>query len=147
MSEVEVTMSSPNCGNALLPASLMAPRYKVIADYPDNPFAVDHILNLKNVGGFWRFQWADYDGLRYEMESHFIEYPHLFKKLEWWEERKVEEMPEYFKHKTGQVLRVQKWQLEDKGREGVSANNLYWFIEYIKPSTKEEYLLSNGLNK
>jgi len=61
---------------------LMKPRYKVIADYPDNEFSVGEILPDEVVSN---------------EEDEILKYPHLFKKLEWWEERRESEMPEYVK--------------------------------------------------
>jgi len=61
---------------------LLRPRYKVIADYPDNEFEVGEILP---------------DDVVSNEEDEILKYPHLFKKLEWWEERQISEMPEYVK--------------------------------------------------
>jgi len=63
---------------------LLKPRYKVIADYPFSYYDVDSILLFD----FYHTP----NGV-----VHFNEYPHLFKKLEWYEERKVEDMPDYLK--------------------------------------------------
>lgn len=49
---------------------LLQPRYKVIADYPDSPHEIDDILELTTNN--WRICEC---------------YPHIFKKLEWWENR------------------------------------------------------------
>jgi len=73
---------------------LLKPRYKVIADYPKSLYHVGDILNAG-----WRSEdliYCDHDGPRWR------DYPHLFKKLEWWEDRKIEDMPEYLKQ-TGMV--------------------------------------------
>ena len=63
---------------------LLKPRYKVVDDYPFSYYDKDSVL-------LFEFYHAK-DGI-----VNFCEYPHLFRKLEWWEERKVEDMPEYLK--------------------------------------------------
>lgn len=69
---------------------LLRPRYKVIADWPGNRMPVGVILMSTTHDCFiW-------DGLIYH-KSMLEHHPHLFKKLEWWEERKPEDMPEYYK--------------------------------------------------
>ena len=84
---------------------LMKPRYKVIADYPKCPFGdVGRVIELKN----GKYEWAEYDGMYSENESFFQEYPHLFKPLKWWEDRKPEDMPEYVKLKPEYGGRVYK---------------------------------------
>ncbi len=72
---------------------LLKPRYKVIADYPGNEIPIGTIL-FKHNNTYWT------DGKQYEFyepEKTFIEYPHLFRRLEWWEDRDVKDMPEYVK--------------------------------------------------
>jgi hypothetical protein len=70
---------------------LMQPRYKVIADYPGNTiYEVGHII-ISRQG----LVYCDPNGAK------FSDYPHLFKRLKWWEERKIEDLPEYAKVKYG----------------------------------------------
>lgn len=66
---------------------LLKPRYKVVALWPSTDFVLGQIIT--NLGE---------SAIRY-----YDEWPHLFKKLEWWRGRKIEEMPEYLK------LRGQNW--------------------------------------
>jgi hypothetical protein len=68
---------------------ILKPRYKVIADYPSQAFEMGNIIigtsaYLVKGEGFCN-------------SGYMQEYPHLFKKLEWWEERKIEDLPEYVK--------------------------------------------------
>lgn len=60
-------------------SELLKPRYKVISDYPGNIVKVDSICTPS------------------EQESilYYEKYPDIFKKLEWWEDRVLAEMPEY----------------------------------------------------
>lgn len=72
---------------ALTKEQLIAPRYKVIADWPKSIYPVGTIINAG--GRSEDLLYCDFEGPRCR------DYPHLFRKLEWWEERKLEEMPEY----------------------------------------------------
>src|SRR5438477_4551077 len=111
---------------------LMRPRYKVIADYPLSSLSLGSTIVPRDPmsacvvqGGAW-----------------FIDlnkYPHLFKKIEWWEERKPEEMPEYVRVNSGIVCKVITYSQE---------NGRYWlkefkdspvWVEQVTPATLEEY--------
>lgn len=69
---------------------LTRPRYKVIADYPGSS---------DKIGKIYTFNSADNPFLS-SSESfvdYFAQYPAIFQKLQWWEERDVEALPEYVK--------------------------------------------------
>jgi hypothetical protein len=73
---------------------LLKPRYKVIADYPNATFKVGSV-------------WGELDIAMFSMttdETKPDKYPHLFKKLEWWEERSEVEIP-YLKTPAGNSVR------------------------------------------
>lgn len=81
---------------------LLKPRYEVIAPYPhmnlDNHVVGDIISPY--VAGF---MYPD------RMKEFYDQYPHLFKKLEWWERREEREMPEYVKiEKYNEVYKVRE---------------------------------------
>jgi hypothetical protein len=97
---------------------LLLPRYEVIADFWDNPFKVGEIIEFEQesdyhdfftgelLGRDWKTDFLpkgneDVTRYMYNMRA-FTPYPHLFKKLQWWEHRKIEEMPMYLKE-TGMV--------------------------------------------
>ena len=68
---------------------LLQPRFKCIADYPKSIYKVGEIFNC---GGMSEdLLYCDKDGPR------MSDYPHLFKRLNWWEEREIEDMPRYIK--------------------------------------------------
>lgn len=83
-------------------AELMKARVKCIGTddkhYPGSPFKIGEILLVDSAGdrsaiGLSRNERG---------ESYWLipkDYPHLFKKLEWWEDREVSEMPEHIKYK------------------------------------------------
>lgn len=66
---------------------LLWPRYKVIADYPGNNQAVGTIIQLYEAT----------NAVVIEQMYFYDKYPYLFQKLEWWMDRKSEDMPEYVK--------------------------------------------------
>lgn len=71
----------------MTPEELMKPRYQVIADYPDNKLTIgDILMQYVENDTVWRHRWSD--GHWADITVHNPSYyPHLFKKLEWWEER------------------------------------------------------------
>lgn len=72
---------------------LLKSRYKVIADYPNCHFNVGQIIEKrKYMNGKWYVPGCTFDPDDYKAN---------FQKLEWWQERKPEEMPRYLKDKDG----------------------------------------------
>jgi hypothetical protein len=93
---------------------LSKPRYKVIATYPFNDhFMLNEVITLDEFDG--REHLAAHmkehfviqrplnphsDRLPLTMhESTFNLYPHLFRRLEWWQEREISDLPEYVRLK------------------------------------------------
>lgn len=112
---------------------LLKPRYKVIADYPKSLYNVGDILNAG-----WRSEdciYCDTEGPRWR---HF---PHLFKKLYWWEDRSTEDLPEYIKWRNDQgsttVFNIMPKTYLDKGfmKWKFGGRTLKQFL----PSTESEY--------
>jgi len=122
---------------------LMKPRWKVIADFPGNQgtFNIGEII----VG---QDHWSG-DGTFYTSPHPFDafcpdEYPAIFKKLEWWEERKVEDIPDYLKLiSRNEIVKVVKKVGGFSGtvftgkmfQERETWTHLFFYL----PSTKEEY--------
>ena len=84
---------------------LMAPRWKCIANFPGNTFFVGEVfeipLNCK-------LQQIVLQGDNYKTVDLDINpdlYPAIFKKLEWWEDRKLEE---YLKE-IRRILKTKQW--------------------------------------
>jgi len=75
---------------------LLKDRFEIIANYPDNDFG--------DVGDILDRNWCKYpNGNEQETPIWSIsDFPNIFKKLEWWEKRKIEDMPMYLKQ-TGMV--------------------------------------------
>lgn len=64
---------------------LLKPRFEVIANYPNSNYKLYQVIEAEE-------NW--FEG---RPASYFEEYPHLFKKLNWWEKRKLEDMPKKLK--------------------------------------------------
>lgn len=135
---------------------LLTPRYKIIADYPNNTVRIGDICHIVNDFGQFSFG--------YPLHQKTLDsYHYLFKKLEWWEERKIEEMPKYLKI-TERVdshdnplpdvyVKVTKHFSEENGEWRDDSYNIFCAKDYMTndmvssynysdwlPSTEEEYL-------
>lgn len=129
---------------------LLKPRYEVVADYPKSDFAVGEIILLKdNKNGVPVYVKAEFDGVDFIDVSFFNDFPHIFKKLKWWERRKDEEMPQYLKltmagkiqycHKVEKIM-----DLNDNGEPLYEYLNKAGYpctgcINNLYPATIEEY--------
>jgi hypothetical protein len=99
------------------PEELMKPRYKVIADWPGCNWDVGQILIHIGNGNFDCKEAPTISGLR-NPEN----YPSNLNKMQWWEERAIDDMPEYVKviredciDDTGLYCKVFRWTIfEDK---------------------------------
>lgn len=124
----------------MTPEELLRPRYKVIADFPQGAFRfkVGEILEKKGIHFTGEAKSIN--------ENEINKYPHLFHKLEWWEERQEDEMPEYIRYEDEKIYKVLHW-------EGATAiiklrppdyklKATMGFGEYL-PSTKEEFEKQN----
>ena len=112
---------------------LMRPRYKVIADYPGNNMAVGKILT---------FEWHA-ENQRIELCFYYDKYPHLFRKLEWWEQRTPEEMPEYVKEADGTVHRITTWAWSDFYKVFYDLGKPILWSNRCTPATEQEYLTAS----
>jgi hypothetical protein len=119
---------------------LLNPRYKVIAAYPSCPFQVGTILNPVDVktlcGDFPQF-------LGY--------YPHLFKKVDWWEERTFEQLcdVEYIQFisrtpalRLGDIVPVVEFTYNKNPWYLLKTGDFVSIINVI-PSTQEQYNKQN----
>lgn len=114
---------------------LLKPRYKVIANWPHQAYEIGAIL-------------GDRAALVRNLisSSNLSDYPSLFQKLEWWEERKVEDLQGYVKcnvkgepwvFKVSEIIRV-----SDTGFEFTHTDNRIpssWFAWQPAPATEQEY--------
>lgn len=93
---------------------LLTPRYKVIADYPGNQVEVGTIYEQSDSVYFKEV--TDRYAKDAILATEIVKYPHLFSKLYWWDERKVEDMPVHVKTTwQGELTGVHKvllWKIE-----------------------------------
>lgn len=119
----------------LSPEELLKPRYKVIADYPNSVHKIGSIIP---------------PGEQIDLPTYYgcSKYPHLFKKLEWWEFRTEEEMPEYVRGEysdANEVIKVKKhFSRVQHNYVGVSENHFAMYngserYEHFLPATETEY--------
>lgn len=120
---------------------LLKPRIKVIERWPDmdkNKYYVGQIITLPCYERSSK-QWFIQDEESKIYDAYFDSYPHLFKRLEWWQERDEKDMPEYLKYKS-KIIKIDKW--------FYMANDLRFHSEttFITsgpygslPATREEY--------
>ena len=116
----------------MTPEELMKPRYKVIADYPQSKIKVGDIYTPP---------------VNDEIDSFWNKYPHLFKQLQWWEERLPEEMPEYVrwlfderkdsKSMDGYVVKVRGWM--QNGYSVLTQQGDVIASQFFAPATESEY--------
>lgn len=131
----------------MTPEELLKPRYKVIADYPDSIFVVGKVIELTidNVNKVWSYHHFTEQCSELWDAEYFDEYPHLFKKLSWWEDRKPEDRPVYVKciktpdqlHFPGMVNKI-SWK---SGQFGFDENgsHIHLYTNCYEPATLEEY--------
>lgn len=60
---------------------LLRPRFEVIADYPKSMYKLGEIIDHGS------------DEIYIGLDTKYTDYPKIFRKLNWWEKRKKEEMP------------------------------------------------------
>lgn len=122
-------------------SELLIPRFQLIADYP---------ANNREIGSISKEGAA---------ASYFRKFPAVFKELEWFEKRTIDEMPQYLKDKvTGKVKRVYKhftYILIDGSMSGEHEaeavcsfdeiapsgfEKLFWRYDCCLPSNEKEFL-------
>lgn len=120
---------------------LLQRRWKVIADYPRNPYKMGHIieeaLNLEGATFF-------------EKKIHL--YPHLFQLLHWHDDRTIEDLPQYLQvtdniRDLPRFVKVDRWEM-NKITPIAFFGNDFVAAWYTIPCTEAEYLTykqqSNG---
>lgn len=89
---------------------LLTPRYKVIAEWPDNTFDIGQILTESDMVE----DWLQTDNFLHGFKLSEVEkYPHLFQKLEWHEDRNAGELPMYVKTGSGNRVAKAKFDLTE----------------------------------
>jgi len=94
---------------------LMQPRFEVIETYPKSKFKKGDILErIPNATNDWYN--ADKSLINADILLEEIEqYPHLFRKLNWWEKRTADQMPKKvisILDDKGDTFEIQEWDME-----------------------------------
>lgn len=125
----------------MTPEQLLQPRYEVIADYPNSPFKVGEVLNFKEIYPFSGFSF-DIPHLGIVAPEYFDKYPRLFRKLEWYEHRKPEDMPEYLIGSASDIVyKVDRYDFETNTIY-INGNCQFTYTSFIQtklPATAAEY--------
>lgn len=108
---------------------LLKPRYKVIADYPNSEHEIGEIIVLNEnrqvtKEPFARLLQEPIIFLESDIDKSF---PHIFKKLEWWEEREEKDMPSKITHKESvhkEVVNIDRWIFIDREIIGFQSDNI-----------------------
>ena len=122
---------------------LMMPRYEVIADYPNSGFRIGDIIPDALP------EWVTDEQKEFTI-NECKKYPVLFKALQWYEKRKLSELPLYVKDSLG-VYKMDKWEFDDPEDEyPLLVMWLHdeidgykdWTIQQLQctPATETEYL-------
>lgn len=96
---------------------LMKPRFVTIANYPDcekRGIYVGKIISFDHYDSIWN-QWYNMDGESKLYDAYYNRFPHIFKKLNWWEKRNVEDMPKRLICKAipndTEIIEIQGWDM------------------------------------
>lgn len=124
---------------------LLQPRYEVIALWPKSNRKVQ-IGDILKYDDEFKVFWCKGDVFN---SQELEEFPHLFRKLSWWEKREESEMPGYLKEdkQEGYVCKVKKHFSDSKGEHNNNGCQLeintdwnYFTYRIWLPATETDYL-------
>ncbi len=124
-------------------AELLAPRYIVIGLYPNCKLLPNYILYPTDEG-----KYKVEDNLLVK-SSYLDTFPHLFRKLQWYEQRVLAEMPDYVKDTNGgEVYKVWEYELKSLSVTiWMNEPNIYCqdgkhttHLEHFNPSSLVEFM-------
>lgn len=125
-------------------ADLMKPRFKVVAMYPYCPWELNEILIPDEDEEMVNPATGFVASSKVLSLSDIQLYPHLFRKLAWYEERDVKDMPEYVKIATtnfselrpnGTIHKVTYWNMND----GANLDDYWYDFTEVLPATQHDY--------
>ena len=94
---------------------LMSPRFEVVAEYPKCEFKKGAILRRIKYATNDIFHIDEYAPVGGLYLSEMEEFPHLFRKMNWWEKRKEEDMPKKVISKCDNldtIYEIESWDME-----------------------------------
>jgi len=130
---------------------LLRPRFKVIAMYPYCPYEIGDLVEFSDLETSFHCtttkEWDVFtetfeDSVNYFSIDVLGMWPHLFKKLEWWEERKDEELPRFVSYPNKETVYKVTYLCESRVFRGVTNNGqkVDAHLTYTQPATESEYL-------
>lgn len=131
---------------------LLMPRFKVIANYPGSPYKVGKIITLNKIYGTSPAAlisaYAGNAETHYWPLHEFEKYPAIFQRLEWWEERAIENLPQYCKVTEKAVYdmgagvhQISHYRIDDKYEYAYLKSNGWPVpVQWFEPSDEAEYL-------
>lgn len=98
-------------------AELLKPRFEVISEYPKSPYKIGDILVSTS---FTNDNEVSFEGTNYSWSkieiSECLKFPHIFRKLNWWQYRKQEDMPKKLICKAipgdTEVMNIEYWDMD-----------------------------------
>jgi hypothetical protein len=128
----------------MTPQELLRPRYRLYATYPGCPFKLGSVLIQKDLGATNNpYYEVGMFGLPNQSSLYNPEnYPSNFCKLEWWQERSINDWPEYLRDMQGVVYKV-IIQVDPTPRieiQDVENNPVNRGFVYLTPATLEQYI-------
>lgn len=137
--------------------TLLRPRYKVIADYPKNNFAIGVILTY-DVDSYWltldgkpyrNKDWNMCVASAYYMDEELKiqKYPHIFEPLVWYMDRSLKDLPKYIKcindkgeeYEETVIEKLNGWELDGDYTRPKGWGLTVFPEAYSQPATLEEY--------
>lgn len=116
---------------------LLAPRFKVIASYPNSIFKVGEVITIGRHEGVF----CDPDGPKYS------DFPAIFQRLQWWEDLHVDDFPAYVKVATdctclpfGTIHKVLAWMHLGPVISVGEGDNVRFSVSDFLPATLTDYL-------
>jgi len=132
---------------------LLRPRYKVIADYPGSDFNIGCIIEFDcQTYFFGTLDWQSALVILPNGSSGiygigmFEPHPHLFRQLQWWEDREESDMPEYVRLREGKIVKIKNHFIEQDSKYkrcwfsyfGPTYNYIELYAK-ASPATEQEY--------
>ena len=125
---------------------LLKPRYKVIADYPEMERHNIRIGDVITRSESPMYADKTQDGTPVVAIDHEI-FPAVFRRLEWWEDMDVKDMPEYLQRNTKDkiIFKAVKHNVDATHGLGfvTSEGKIKSYCNYL-PTTETEYLNQNN---
>lgn len=115
---------------------LLKPRYKLIALYPQCQWELGEILIVESDGELYSPIGGYVQSKYIVKEKEALKYNSIFKLLDWWMDRKIEELPEYVKYPSGRIIKP-KWEWSAQERCYLAYNGFSNFE--LMPSSEKEY--------